>query len=315
MPDIAALPIREAEANWQEIASKGYAVQTFASPSELDALKDLYAATIAQVPREFFLSIFLESIEAKRMIFEGVRSILHEKLTELVPCFRIVNASFVTKKASTEHGGVGLHHDTSLVDHSQHLGINIWVPLCDVDPSNGCLRMADYSHRFNPISFLPDGYHSGFEQELAPPYVTDIPMKAGEACVFDSRLMHASGQNRSDHERVAVLFSLVPKDEPIRLHFRNPNSPERLDAYYVDSEFFLRFNPRVYPDESLRASMTFLGSFEYTPRKLSMADFAELHPDIPWAPPDPPASEEIPLPTSLWKGLLASLRSRKSQPK
>jgi hypothetical protein len=116
-------------------------------------------------------------------------------------------------------------------------------------------------------------------------------MKAGESCLFDTRLLHASEEHRSTSDRIAAFLSLIPEDRPIRLYYRNPETPGRLDVFQVDSEFLLHFDPLHYPKAAQRETMIFLGSFEHTPRKLFAADFAALHADadadadVPAEPP------------------------------
>jgi hypothetical protein len=266
---------------WRELASEGYTIQPFLGQSEIEALQRLRIATIPVVPSGFFISVF-SSLEARRTIFKGFQTILKDKLKTLAPGFSIVSATFVTKKAGSKNGRLELHQDSSLVDHRKDLGMNVWVPLCDVDSYNGCLRVAGRSHRFNLIGCLPPLYqpHGDFERDLVSPSITSLSMKAGEACLFDTRLLHASEENHSDSDRVAAFFSLIPEGRPVRLHFRNPETPARLDVFQVDREFMLRLEPLHYPDAATRETMTFLGSFDHVQQKLCAADFAALHADV-----------------------------------
>ena len=178
-----------------------------------------------EVPAGFYISVF-SSPEARRTILEGFQTILQEKLKTLAPGFSLVTAQFVTKKAHSQNGRLELHQDSSLVDHSKDFGINVWVPLCDVNNDNGCLRVAARSHRFQLIGCLPPLYqpHGDFERDLVAPCVTSLLMKAGEACVFDTRLLHASEENHSDADRVAAFFSMIPKAAPRACIFATRNA-------------------------------------------------------------------------------------------
>ena len=285
MSTVMEAPLRDADVKWREIGSKGYSVQAFLDPSEVEALNQLYIATVPEASSPFFLSVFLPA-DVRRTILEGFHAILDEKLAEVVPGFKMVGASFVMKKADSVGARMGLHQDCSLVDQDKHLGINIWLPLCDTDSSNGCLCVVDYSQRFNQISCLPPlhGPHSDFEQELAPRYITSLQMKAGEACLFDARVLHKSEENHSDRDRIAAFFNLIPEDQPIRLNLRNPENPGRLEVYHTDSDFILQLNPLHYPDASQRERLTFVESIEFTERKLSGSDIAALRPNVAWTP-------------------------------
>ncbi len=94
-------------------------------------------------------------------------------------------------------------------------------------------------------------------------------MKAGEACVFDTRLLHASEENRSNVNRVAAFFCLIPKDRPIQLFFRNAETAHQVDLFQVDDEFLLHFDPLHYLETSQRE--------RHVQQRLCLADFAALH--------------------------------------
>lgn len=275
---------------WRELASEGYTIKPFLGQAELEALQQLRIATIPEVPLGIYISA-LSSMETRRAILDGCKTILKDKLKTLTPRFSVVSATLVTKKARSKNGRLGLHQDSSLVDHSKDLGINVWVPLCDVDDRNGCLRVAGRSHRFNIIEGLPPiaGPHGDYERVLVSPCVTSLFMKAGDACLFDSRLLHASEDNHSDSDRVALVLTLIPEDRAVRVYFRNPETPAQLDVYEVDSEFLLHFDPFRYPDAATLETQTFLESFGHVPRKLCEADFAALHAEVA-VPAEAPAA-------------------------
>jgi hypothetical protein len=286
MPPIMEPTTRDANVKWQQIGAQGYSVQSFLDPSEVEALRQLYLATIPEVSSPFFLSVFLPA-DVRKTILEGFHAILDNKLAEFVPGFKMVGASFVMKKAESVGSRMALHQDCSLVDQDKHLGINVWVPLCDVDSSNGCLCVVDYSQRFNKISCLPPlhGAHANFERELPATCITSLPMEAGEACLFDARVLHRSGDNHSTQDRVAAFFNLIPDDQPIRVNLRNPQHPERLEVYHTDSDFILQLNPMQYPDASQRERLTFVEFIEFSEPKLSMSEFAAVNPNLSRTPP------------------------------
>lgn len=278
--------MQDIQARWPEIATKGYTVQPFLDASEVEALQQLYLATVPESSSPMSFSLFSSPLEARKAILAGFRKILTQKAADIAPGLKIVAAIFVTKKAGKVSGRLGLHQDVSLVDPNKHPNINVWVPLCDVDLNNGCLLAADGTQRFNLVCCIPPPNESlvPFERDLAPPYVIGVPMKAGEGFIFDARLLHASEGNCSDHDRVAALFSLIPESEPIRLSFRTLEDPNRIDAFYVDDDFMPCLNAFQYPDAATRESMTFADSHIAPPRTLTLHDFIQLHPDAPGVP-------------------------------
>jgi hypothetical protein len=278
--------IQHVQARWPEIGTKGYTVQPFLDVSEAEALQRLYLATVPESSTPMSFSLFSSPLEARKAILAGFRKILAKKAADIAPGFKIVAAIFVTKKAGKASGRLGLHQDVSLVDHNKHPNINVWVPLCDVDLNNGCLLVADGTQQLNLLCSIPPPTEPlvPFERDLAPPYVIGVPMKAGEGFIFDSRLLHASEGNYSDHDRVAALFSLIPESEPVRLSFRAVDDPNRIDAFYVDDDFMPYLNALQYPDAAAREKMAFADSHISPPRKLTLDDFIQLHPGVPGIP-------------------------------
>jgi hypothetical protein len=176
-----------------------------------------------------------------------------------------------------------LHQDYSLIDHKEHLGVNVWIPLCDVDHRNGCMRMAAYSHLFDHISAMPPnpGAWQGLYSELEARYLTSEPMAAGMACVFDTRLLHATEENATSDNRVAAVLSMVPVSATPRLHFWNAEVPKQLEVYHIDTEFAWNMTPNTYPDEKAREGATFVKTMDYDPVPWTLE---ELRARIPLAP-------------------------------
>src|ERR1700722_506860 len=210
-----------------DLLGRGYTVQPFLDAADVAALRKLHADTLPAVTSEYYVTAFSTDIESKHRIRKGIVEIVADKLEQLAPGYRILNASFVTKKAGSTRGRLALHQDYSLVDHERDLGLNVWIPLCGVDSSNGCMRMVDYSRNFHHISATPPNPspYDGVRQELEAKYLTDVPMACGTAVLFDTRVLHATEENRTAADRVAVFLNLVPVHATARLHFWNPKQP------------------------------------------------------------------------------------------
>jgi hypothetical protein len=269
------------DAKWADIQSKGYAIAPFLSQPEMDALLELHHSTTPVVPSDYYPSGFGRS-ETRRRIFNGIMEIIGPRVEELTPGYRPLMASFVTKKALSTRGRLALHQDYSLVNHDEHLGLNVWAPLCDVDDRNGCMRMVDYSHRFGHISAMPPnpGAYTSLFGELEAHYLTSVPMAAGMACIFDTRILHATEENVTAQDRTAVFLNLVPVVAKPRLHFWNREVPTQLEVYNIDTEFALKMTPNTYPTQAEREGATFVGMIDYAPVPWTLA---ELEARIPRA--------------------------------
>ena len=98
--------------------------------------------------------------------------------------------------------------------------------LVDTIPSNGCLRVVKSSHlNRHPLhDILPNAHGEALQRVEDPnhpayqrvPGEIDIPVKAGDLVIGDSRLLHASHGNQSDERRTVItlwyhpFFALLP---------------------------------------------------------------------------------------------------------
>ena len=99
------------------------------------------------------------------------------------------------------------YHDPKL----EHDALDIWVPLQDVDESNGCMHFIPGSHRWPVLphhSIGDDPRVAGLE---ADPFdvrdVVSCPLRAGGATVHTLRTMHYTPANHSDRPRRAYIMA------------------------------------------------------------------------------------------------------------
>jgi hypothetical protein len=293
-----------------EVFDRGYTVAPFLDAEDITALLALHAETHPIVPHDFHVSA-LDPYDVRRHICEGIGAILNPKLERLVRGYRIFLASFVTKKANSTHGKLEPHQDYSLVDQSKHLALNIWVPLCNVDIHNGGMRMVGYSQRFDHISATSQNpsVYSNLISELRANYLTDVPMAAGDALVFDSRALHATEENETAHDRPALLFSVVPADAQALLYFWNERVPTRLEVYEADTDFLLHLPARRYPTPEEKQGGKFQKYIDYFPNPWTVADLERVIPRPKTAAPTAaPPTAASPAPASQ-PSLFARLRN------
>jgi phytanoyl-CoA dioxygenase PhyH len=258
----------------------GYAIEPLLSASEIEALKGLYSETTPAVLGDFYISALGASVASKRRIFEGIAAIIKGKIARLTPGYRLLLASFVTKRAGSTRGRLGIHQDNSFVNPDESIGINIWVPLSDVDSSNACLRIIEYSQRFGHISATPinPAPYNTVVSELESKYLRDLPMKAGSACMFDSRILHATEENQTRGDRIALYLNLVQETVTPLSYVWNEEEQERLEVYRIDTDFLLDLPTDRPLEESLRARGIFAGNIEYAPANWSLADLRQRLP-------------------------------------
>lgn len=272
--------LSEDSAKAKELSGRGYTVQPFLGLEDVGRLLELHRSTIPETVSDYHVSAFNTDIRVRREIFDGVKNILNGKIADLVPGYQLVMATFVTKKAHSVNGRLGLHQDYTLVEPSKHLGLNVWIPLCDVDHRNGCLKVIDGSQVFNHISATPPN-PSPFDylrSELDAGYMIEVPMKAGEACLFDTGVLHETEENVTDVDRVALFLNLVPETTTPKLFQWNKENPEVLELYEISSEFLLNMTPNTYIEDVERYGARLIEIVDYKFDELESSDLAKLLP-------------------------------------
>lgn len=121
--------------------------------------------------------------------------------------------TFITKWPGP-HSAFPPHQDPTLVDERRFTGVTVWAPLVDVDADNGMLQVVPGSHRFSSGLRVQDVDRSpfaGLEEVVIGELGRGVPLAAGEALVFDNRIIHYSLPNRSSEGRVVLSFGMRPR--------------------------------------------------------------------------------------------------------
>ena len=92
--------------------------------------------------------------------------------------------------------------------------------LVDTTPHNGCLSLLRGSHlqRHRMHDEVPDAHTDELRRFTDPDYSAyqslaeevDVPVKAGDLVIGDSRLLHSAHANKSDHRRTVVTLWYFP---------------------------------------------------------------------------------------------------------
>jgi hypothetical protein len=222
---------------------EGYVVLPLLSPAGVAALADGYAALPAPSARGFHASLFGHDPRVRHAVSETIRARLGPPVQALLAGFRACTGNFVVKEAGPGDSTVPVHQDWTLVDEREHCSVNVWCPLADTTPENGPLQVFPGSHRFlhtlrgpgipNPYPPLADVIRARHLRELS--------VRAGEAVLFDHRLVHCSPPNRTSLRRVVANLAMVPLGVPaLHCHAAAPAPRTEVEVFEVDDAFFTR---------------------------------------------------------------------------
>jgi hypothetical protein len=234
----------------QELQSQldqdGCVVVPFLEPDELAELREFYYSRhpdgIAPQMREgIHMTIWCSDRPYKDQIREGLQQILGAAARRLYQDFRLVSPVFIVKRKGADTT-FPIHQDWNVVDETQHRAFNMWIPLHDVDESNGALWIVKGSHKFpnhvrGPGYLFPRLYH--LESHIRP-FMEPMAMKAGNALIFYHRVIHGSPPNQTDSPRVVVAMSVLPEQVPLHIYFQK-DAESQLEVYHPHDEFIYEF--------------------------------------------------------------------------
>lgn len=180
------------------------------------------------------------NVDYKRAATQLITDTFARHVEELLQNYRILNCSFYVKPPGK--GEFEIHQNWPATDRMSETTLTIWCPLVDVDLENGTLQVVEGSHKIVPdiACATAPPFFSGFTDALLEKYLKPIPLKAGEALIFDDSLIHYSTANNSTTARFAIQILVIPKQSQPCLYYLNPQRPELgFEKIAVDSQFFI----------------------------------------------------------------------------
>lgn len=235
-----------------ELDHAGYTLIECLDQHDIETLVRYYHRTAqAAVGMGFLVSMMSQDLSYRQCLSQVITAMLRPKVQQYFPDSRLCFGSFIVKQPHLPNSEVQMHQDWSFVDETQFASYGIWCPLTDVDRQNGCLSVIQGSHLFNrhPRGLLNEFPYPELLPALQADWLTHIPMRAGQALVYDSRLFHCSAINHSDEERIVAAGLMVPQAAALRYYHRdlqNPAAP--LEVFEVDDDFYTRLIIGVRPE-------------------------------------------------------------------
>lgn len=212
----------------------GYVVTPFASTSELDALTTRFAEIGLDPSTPFYAT----SAHATRALATAVdldlKALLQPRVDQLFPGYQIFLAAFISKGHVEPHH-VGLHRDWTYVDERRHRAYLFWCPLVDVDETNGALHVLPRSHRAAP-AIRPSASAGEPLDEVDPDRLVSVPLRAGEAVLYDAALVHGSARNHGRGPRPVAAIATAPYGAMLVHYHRRPDG--EVVGYEVDASYF-----------------------------------------------------------------------------
>ncbi len=227
---------------------------------------------------KFYTSHTSGDVAYKTKVDQAIKEVLVPKLCDIFEDYKPVFGFYLVKSQGSET--LDLHLDWQFVDERQHAGFNMWCPLVDVNKENGAIFAIPGSHKHIKIlrgcnTPNPMWYVDG---KVDKNQVQTLPLKAGEALVFDLRLVHGAWPNTLPQQRIAVGMVAIPQEADI-LHFwteKEERGHKDIEVYRMQPEYYmLNHNGQRPPAESL------IGHWDDTLREQTIADLKKAYTQKP----------------------------------
>jgi len=217
----------------------GYCTLPLASQAVVERLRRDYGVTHPGSGAGFDIDFAYLNPELKQAVVDVTTPLWTEFAAAHAVDVRPFLCTYVAKWPGPA-SSLSLHQDWTYVDEDAHRALIVWLALDDVsrERGNGPMRLIPGSHRWpgglrgaNTIDwYVP--YRPSLE-----PHTQTISLRAGDAIVMDSRLVHGSAANQSGSMRLAVSARFAPVEATLR--YAHLAADGWTDVYQVDPSFFV----------------------------------------------------------------------------
>lgn len=224
-----------------EYNSKGYLlIPNFVSTEELSSLINLYNKKEKSFfDKGFHRTLDLKDLKKKKEICDSISSVITPVSEHYLKEYRMLLTSFMTKEIQTT--AFDIHQNWTFVEEDKYTSLVIWVPLQDVDETNGCMFFIPESDKWdkkirgNNIEWFYEKRKDELMKQMIP-----LPMKAGDAVIFDDATIHYTSPNFSSKPRISIAQVMIPIEAQPIFYNRDLKTNE-IVKYKIKDDFYLTF--------------------------------------------------------------------------
>ncbi len=225
---------------------QGFLIVPFIDTAEVQALIDLFNQLHPNPQGGGFVSgSYSNDYSYKRKASDAIVAAFEKHYERLFTDYQPFGGAFLYKMPSSE-SELSAHQDWTIVDENKYVALNCWVPLTDVNETNGALHIVpgsqyDALHTFRAptLPFFFSGNDDVVVKESIPMYV-----KAGSVVILNQSVIHYSPPNKSDKIRLAITAGVKSKGAPMQFHYfdKSQANLNRLEVFDMPEDFLINFD-------------------------------------------------------------------------
>lgn len=192
-----------------------------------------------------------QNVELIRQVDETIKRVFLPELEKVMRDFKPLASCFHIKEIG-RGSATGTHQDPTFVDENNFVSANVWVALHDMNEQNGNLFFIPRSHKVSCLRVTPSSsnYYDSFYDLLLEAAI-QVPMKKGEAVIFNNATIHGATDNVSHNLRLAATLLVCSKPADWLLFYKDENTPDnKIEKYALDFEKFIAMPKNGRPDKS-----------------------------------------------------------------
>ncbi len=224
--------------------------------------------------RAYHISLMDPDLGYRRRARLFAERLLAERVGALLDDYRFLTGGLLIKPPGASE--IAIHRDWTMTPTPDEVALNCWCALVDTDARNGGLALLPGSHRLVPNIEAPGllPFFFAYGDRLKARSVS-VELGAGEAVIFDYRLLHWSSANSSGALRAAVSAAFIPRRSRAVLFLSEADGGERRFRIVepADQEWI---DPIAAGLEGIPAGARTIGFIADDNRPVSLAEFERL---------------------------------------
>lgn len=236
-------PIFKNPRHQKQFERKGYVRVKLLDTDEVAYLKEVPDNLKHTHDNGFYTTTWLTDTAVRMETHAILMKLLVPKLDAIIQGYRYHYGNYFIKKPE-ENSQCEVHQDWSMVDESRHIGLTIWCALDKTTHENGCIKVLKGSHTLKNYVRGRNTYDylRPLSKFIFRYFMKDVYMEAGEAVIFNQRLIHGSGNNLTAVRRIGCGLAAVPLDAQIIHYAAQKDAPGRLRMLDAENDFYSQHN-------------------------------------------------------------------------